>query len=127
MERRGSGWAYGPYYCVAGPLMLGKSNSWVNAPFDPEGVYATMRKYGVTNLAGAPTVYRAMRAGARRAEIGGLRLRVASSAGEPSNPSVIERAEQNLGVEVRRPDPRTARPSGVHGPGDARLPGSHPR
>ncbi|MBA3474129.1 MAG: AMP-binding protein [Rubrobacter sp.] len=94
------GWAYGLYYGVIGPFLLGKSTLWVNAPFDPENVYRVVQKYGVTNLAAAPTAYRALRA-AVEGETEGLGLRVASSAGEPLNPGVIEWAEQTLGIEIR--------------------------
>ncbi|MGH3144870.1 MAG: AMP-binding protein, partial [Rubrobacter sp.] len=94
------GWAYGLYYGVIGPLLLGKPTMWVNAPFDPAAVYRIVEKYGVTNLAAAPTVYRALRAAVDQGT-GGLGLRVASSAGEPLNPGVIEWAEQSLGVEIR--------------------------
>ncbi len=105
------GWAYGLYYGVIGPLLLGRSTLWVNAPFEPQNVYRVIRKYGVTNLAAAPTVYRALRAaveegsgGAGFAVVGGgggWGLRVASSAGEPLNPGVIEWAEAALEVEIR--------------------------
>jgi acetyl-CoA synthetase len=96
------GWAYGLYYGVIGPFLLGKSTLWVNAPFDPESVYRVIQKHGVTNLAAAPTVYRALRAAVDQGtEAEGLGLRVASSAGEPLSPSVVEWAEQTLGVEIR--------------------------
>jgi acetyl-CoA synthetase len=96
------GWAYGLYYGVIGPFLLGKSTLWVNAPFDPEDVYRTIEKYGVTNLAAAPTAYRALRAAVdQQTGAEGLGLRAASSAGEPLNPGVIEWAEQTLGIEIR--------------------------
>ena len=48
-----------------------------------------IEKYGITNLAGAPTAYRMLIAAGEKvpARLKG-RLRVASSAGEPLNPEV---------------------------------------
>jgi acetyl-CoA synthetase len=95
------GWAYGLYYALVGPLLLGQTTLLVNAPFSAETTYATWRKHGVTNFAAAPTAYRALRAagvppGARE----WLRLLVASSAGEPLNPEVIAWAADALGVPL---------------------------
>ena len=94
------GWAYGMGIGVVGAFLLGNSTLWVDAPFDPEDTYRVIQKYGVTNLAAAPTAYRALRSATDR-DSEGLNLRVASSAGEPLNPGVIEWARQSLGVEIR--------------------------
>jgi acetyl-CoA synthetase len=95
------GWAYGLYYGVVGPLLLGQTILFVNAPFAADLVWRIWATYGVTNFAAAPTVYRALRAsqtpvGARER----LRLRVASSAGEPLNPDVVNWAAEVLGVPL---------------------------
>ena len=59
------------------------------------------RKHGVTNFAAAPTVYRALRAaGVPAGANEWLRLRVASSAGEPLNPEVIAWAAEALAVPL---------------------------
>lgn len=94
------GWAYGLFFALVGPLLLGLSTLFVNAPFSVEGTLIVMRKYGVTNFAAAPTVYRAMRAAGLADARDGLRLRVLSSAGEPLNPDVIAWAERTLGVPI---------------------------
>lgn len=93
------GWAYGLYYGVLGPLLLGQTILLVNAPFSADLVWRIWESHGVTNFAAAPTVYRALRAAetATRSR-GRLRLRVASSAGEPLNPDVIAWAADVLGV-----------------------------
>src|SRR5262249_29621751 len=84
------GWAYGLYYALVGPLLSGKTTLLVNVPFSTDETYRIWRKYGVTNFAAAPTVYRALRAaGVPDGAKAELRLRVASSAGEPLNPDVI--------------------------------------
>jgi acetyl-CoA synthetase len=92
------GWAYGLYYGLVGTLLIGRAPIYYNAPFAPQAAYDVIRRYGVTNLAAAPTVYRAMRASGEKPD--GLRLRVASSAGEPLNPDVIGWAERELGVPI---------------------------
>ena len=92
------GWAYGLYYGLIATLLLGNTILFYNGPFDPEVTYRLLAKYGVTNLAAAPTVYRVLRASGIQPT--GLRLRAAASAGEPLNPDVISWAEQALGVTI---------------------------
>lgn len=92
------GWAYGLYYGVLGPMAMGHSNILANIPFSPEGVKTVMTSLGVTNFAGAPTMYRAM---AKAPDFGTHTLRRASSAGEPLTSDIVAWAEQGLGVEVR--------------------------
>ncbi len=95
------GWAYGLYYAVVTPLLLGKTTLIYNGSFSAETTYQIIQKYGVTNFAAAPTVYRALRAAELSdEELGDLRLRVASSAGEPLNPEVMTWAEEELGVPI---------------------------
>ncbi|MGH2615189.1 MAG: AMP-binding protein [Thermomicrobiales bacterium] len=95
------GWAYGLYYALVGPLLLGQAMLLYNAPFSAEATYQIWRKFGVTNFAAAPTVYRALRAaGVPAGANEWLRLRVASSAGEPLNPEVIAWAAKALAVPL---------------------------
>src|SRR5262249_24769649 len=54
---------------------------------------------GVTNFAAAPTIYRAMRAG--DGEPAHVRLRRASSAGEPLTPDIVAWSTAALGTQVR--------------------------
>lgn len=96
------GWAYGFWFAVLGPLMLGHATMLCEAPFSAETTWRVVRERGVTNLAGAPTAFRMlMAAGAEAAA--GLRgqLRAISSAGEPLNPEVIRWAEAVLGCPIR--------------------------
>lgn len=92
------GWAYGLYYAIVGPLVTGRGNLLLNAGFGPELTVAVLAKFGVTNFAGAPTIYRALSKSATTNE---LRLRRASSAGEPLTPDVVAWATEALGTEVR--------------------------
>lgn len=92
------GWAYGLYYGVLGPLVTGRPNLLLNSAFDAGTTREVFERFGVTNFAGAPTMYRAM---SRDPAFTGFSLRRASSAGEPLTPDVLSWAEGNLGVEVR--------------------------
>lgn len=94
------GWAYGLYYGVVGPLALGRRSLLLAAAFSPQTTWSVLSKFGVTNFAAGPTVYRAL----RNAEVPiptDLRLRHCSSAGEPLDSDVVAWASQTLGVPVR--------------------------
>lgn len=95
------GWAYGLYYGVIGTLLLGQRILWRTVPFAAEDTYAAICKHGVTNLTGAPTVYRALRAAGVPAGVReGSRLRAISSAGEPLNAELLEWSTRALGVTI---------------------------
>lgn len=94
------GWAYGLYYAVLAPLAARRRSLLLHAGFSPALTWQVVERFGVTNLAAAPTVYRALRADATPVPAG-IRLRRASSAGEPLTPEVITWAEEHLGVPVR--------------------------
>ncbi|GGE69026.1 AMP-binding protein [Streptosporangium jomthongense] len=84
------GWAYGLYYAVVGPLLMGHATHFNPGAFTPESTYDMIRKYKITNLAAAPTAYRLLKANDHILPEGeNLGLRVASSAGEPLNPEVV--------------------------------------
>jgi len=95
------GWAYGLYYAVVGPLLLGNTTHFNEHAFTTESTYDMMRKYKITNLAAAPTAYRLLMA---NDDVLGpddkFELRVASSAGEPLNPEVINWVDRRLGCPV---------------------------
>lgn len=92
------GWAYGLYYGVIGPLATGRPNLLATGQFTPASTARILSAFGVTNFAGAPTVYRAL---ATLDATTLPTLRRASSAGEPLTPDVIDWARRALGVEVR--------------------------
>ncbi|WP_280401341.1 AMP-binding protein [Nocardia carnea] len=92
------GWAYGLYYAILGPLVSGTRSLLLHAGFSPELTWEVMHRFGVTNFAAAPTVYRALRAGSGDRQV---RLRRASSAGEPLTPEVVAWSADALGVAVR--------------------------
>lgn len=92
------GWAYGLYYAILGPLASGTRSLLLHAGFSPELTWQVLDRFGVTNFAAAPTVYRALRAGS---EGQSASLRRASSAGEPLTPEVVAWSAEALGVAVR--------------------------
>lgn len=93
------GWAYGMYYAVVGPLLLGQATTFHDGPFTAAGTLDVLRRHGITNLAGAPTAFRLMVADGGLAALRG-QLRVVSSAGEPLNPDVIRWFDQHLGIPI---------------------------
>ena len=92
------GWAYGLYYGIVGPLAIGRPNILFAGGFSPETTGRLLNALEVSNIAAAPTVYRALKkAGITAAQP----LRAASSAGEPLTSDVVEWASGALGVTVR--------------------------
>ncbi|MEU4315041.1 AMP-binding protein [Nocardia sp. NPDC024068] len=93
------GWAYGLYYAILGPLVSGTRSLLLHAGFAPELTWRVLERFGVTNFAAAPTVYRSLRAAGPAGTP--IRLRRASSAGEPLTPEVVAWSADALGVAVR--------------------------
>jgi acetyl-CoA synthetase len=93
------GWAYGLYYALLGPLAAGRRSLLLHAGFSPALTWQVLDTFGVTNFAAAPTVYRSLRADT--APHAPIRLRRASSAGEPLTPDVLAWSRDTLGVLVR--------------------------
>jgi acetyl-CoA synthetase len=92
------GWAYGLYFGVIASLATGVPSVMLTGGFDVEATYAVLAQ-GVTNFTAAPTVYRSLR-GSPISPPRGLKLRCASSAGEPLTPEVNDWAIDALGVPV---------------------------
>lgn len=93
------GWAYGLYFGVLGTFTTATPSLLLTSNFSPEITFEALARFGVTNFAAAPTVYRSLRACGIQAPQG-LRLRCASSAGEPLTPEVNDWAITALGVPV---------------------------
>ncbi|MDX1458475.1 MAG: AMP-binding protein [Marinobacter sp.] len=95
------GWAYGLYYAVVGPLLLGCTTHFNEAGFTADNTLEFLRKYNINNLAAAPTAYRLLMANdSLVADFPGINLRVASSAGEPLNPEVISWVKRRFDCTV---------------------------
>ncbi len=96
------GWAYGLYYAVLGPLLLGHATTLVEGSFTVDGTYEIIRQLGVTNFAGAPTAFRMLiAAGPEEATKVQGRVRCVSSAGEPLNPEVIRWFDQHIKAPIK--------------------------
>jgi acetyl-CoA synthetase len=95
------GWAYGLYYGILGPFVLGHATTFYQGSFSPESTCAIITRHHVTNLTGSPTAFRMLMA-ADPALFPPLKgqLRAVSSAGEPLNPEVIRWFDKELGVTV---------------------------
>lgn len=93
------GWAYGLYYALLGPLAAGRRSILLHGGFSPALTWQILDRFGVTNFAAAPTVYRSLRADT--AAHPAVSLRRASSAGEPLTPDVLAWSSETLGVVVR--------------------------
>ncbi|MEV0712481.1 AMP-binding protein [Nocardia aurea] len=94
------GWAYGLYYAILGPLASGIRSLLLHAGFSAPLTWQVLERFGVTNFAAAPTVYRALRSDETPVPEG-ISLRRASSAGEPLTPDVVSWSARELGVAVR--------------------------
>lgn len=95
------GWAYGLYYAVTGPLLLGHATTFHEGGFTADSTYAIVKRLGITNLAGSPTAYRLLiAAGEAAADAVRGQLRVVSSAGEPLNPEVIRWFDAHLAAPI---------------------------
>jgi acetyl-CoA synthetase len=95
------GWAYGLYFAVIGPLLLGHATTLYDGAFTPESTYRVIEKYRISNLAGAPTAFRMLiAAGVEAAARVKGSLRVVSSAGETLNPEVIRWFREHLGSPI---------------------------
>ncbi|HEY5717979.1 MAG TPA: AMP-binding protein [Motiliproteus sp.] len=96
------GWAYGLYYAVVGPLLLGCTTHFNEAGFTAQNTFDFLRQHKITNLAAAPTAYRMLMANDHL--LGEtpepFSLRVGSSAGEPLNPEVINWIDRRLACPV---------------------------
>ena len=94
------GWAYGLYYAVVGPLLLGSTTHFNEAGFTADNTYAFLQNFRITNLAAAPTAYRLLMANEKQRADYDINLRIASSAGEPLNPEVIGWMQRVFGCKV---------------------------
>jgi len=96
------GWAYGLYYALIGPLLLGFPTVFSQQPFDPHLAIEIIRRLKITSLAGSPTAFRLlMKSGPDAVRPIKNQLRVVSSAGEPLTPEVSDWFREHLGVNVR--------------------------
>lgn len=99
------GWAYGLYYAITGPLLLGMTTYFNEAGFDATDTRDFMIRHKITNLASSPTAFRMMKSSGVFEAISDnssteLSLRCANSAGETLNTEVVSWVESHLGCQV---------------------------
>lgn len=102
------GWAYGLYYAITGPLLLGVTTYFNEAGFDAGNTRDFMLRHKITNLASSPTAYRMLKSSGVFKKIADnatdnneqLTLRVANSAGETLNTEVVGWVADHLGCQV---------------------------
>ena len=105
------GWAYGLYYAITGPLLLGITTYFNEAGFDAANTRDFMVRHKISNLASSPTAFRMMKSsGVFEAAHNDnsndndneakLSLRCANSAGETLNTEVVNWVETYLNCKV---------------------------
>ncbi len=99
------GWAYGLYYAITGPLLLGVTTYFNEAGFDATNTRDFMVRHKITNLASSPTAFRMMKSSgvfdaSSANDDNALSLRCANSAGETLNTEVVSWVESHLGRQV---------------------------
>ena len=106
------GWAYGLYYAITGPLLLGITTYFNEAGFDATNTREFMVRHKITNLASSPTAFRMMKSSGvfdnkddndddLEDNSTQLALRCANSAGETLNTEVVNWVETYLECQVK--------------------------
>lgn len=100
------GWAYGLYYAITGPLLLGVTTYFNEAGFDAADTRDFMVRHKITNLASSPTAFRMMKSSGVFESMhddanAKLSLRCANSAGETLNTEVVNWVETYLACQVK--------------------------
>ena len=99
------GWAYGLYYAITGPLLMGVTTYFNELGFDAANTRDFMVRHKITNLASSPTAFRMMKSSgvfesAHDDANAKLSLRCANSAGETLNTEVVNWVETYLNCKV---------------------------
>ena len=103
------GWAYGLYYAITGPLLLGVTTYFNEAGFDAQNTRDFMVRHKISNLASSPTAFRMMKSSGvfekshhdnNDDNEAKLSLRCANSAGETLNTEVVNWVETYLNCKV---------------------------
>ena len=94
------GWAYGAYYGLVGPLLLGRTTIFCDGPYDVRQGYRMLTKFGVTNLTCAPSQIRAWHSADPEGGPRPLSLRILSVVGETLPPELIGWANRVVKVPL---------------------------
>ncbi|PNK61626.1 AMP-binding protein [Psychrobacter sp. FDAARGOS_221] len=95
------GWAYGLYYGITGPLLMGVTTYFNEAGFDAQNTLDFLTRHNISNIASSPTAFRMMKSsGIFDHAADKLSLRVANSAGETLNTEVVGWVNEHLGCPI---------------------------
>jgi acetyl-CoA synthetase len=99
------GWAYGLYYAITGPLLMGVTTYFNESGFDAANTRDFMVRHKISNLASSPTAFRMMKSSGvfevdHNDAAAKLSLRCANSAGETLNTEVVNWVETYLNCKV---------------------------
>ena len=99
------GWAYGLYYAITGPLLLGVTTYFNEAGFDAQNTRDFMVRHKITNIASSPTAFRMMKSSgvfekSHNDVDAKLSLRCANSAGETLNTEVVNWVDTYLSCKI---------------------------
>ncbi|WP_019633407.1 acyl-CoA synthetase [Actinomadura atramentaria] len=119
----GPGWAKHSWSNLFVPWTAGATVVAAASPPDPAGLLAILDRHRVTSLCAPPFLWRALAAGPLPG--GALRLREATSSGEPLSPSVAAALRDRTGVRVRDGYGQTEATAMIgNAPGDDHPPGA---
>ncbi|MFL0427029.1 AMP-binding protein [Moraxella sp. 179-F 1C4 NHS] len=96
------GWAYGLYYAITGPLLVGATTHFNESGFDAKHTLDFIKNHKITNLASSPTAFRMMKSSGvfdNKADELPLLTRI-SSAGETLNTEVVTWITDHLGASI---------------------------
>ena len=92
-------WAYGLYYNLVGPLLVGIPPTYLAGPFSASHVVRALQKHRITHYASSPSAYRSIRAEDMSGKLGvshedwrdiSKTIQCTSSAGEPLPAEIIQ-------------------------------------
>ncbi len=96
------GWAYGLYYAITGPLLMGATTHFNESGFKADHTFEFITKHQITNLAASPTAFRMMKSSGvfdnKTKEL--AQLKRISSAGETLNIEVVNWVKDNMGCPI---------------------------
>jgi acetyl-CoA synthetase len=90
------------YYNICGTLVTGTTTMFANIPFKPQHIYQILNDHKVTNLTGAPTMYRSIMAeGYDLPKMYNFHLKRVSCAGEALNKPALQFFEKIWNLKIR--------------------------
>jgi acetyl-CoA synthetase len=95
-----TGWSFGLYTTGLAPLACGATRLLYEPGFDAAAWWAAAGRHGATQFASAPTGYRQLAAAGSQALSPDVRVREATSAGEPLTGEILAWFERHVGATI---------------------------